>query len=114
MVTSQCVCGYASGEPGGLLDHFEEVFTPADDVGTDNRIHDQVAHDRAREFARVPDDGRVPRLVCLCGFGTDDQVEFDDHLLAMFITPGRIGTDGHEHTPAPQPSEETQKNGGSA
>jgi hypothetical protein len=100
MITSTCVCGFASGEPGGLVDHFEEVFTPVDDVGSDDRVHDQVAPERAREFARVPDGGPLPRLVCLCGFGTDEQAEFDDHVLSMFITPDRIGTDGRQHTPA--------------
>jgi hypothetical protein len=100
MLASTCACGYASGEPGGLTDHFEEVFTPADDVGSDGRPHAQVAHDRASDFARVPDGGPVPRLVCLCGFGTDQQAEFDDHLLSMFITPDRVGPDGLRHAPA--------------
>jgi hypothetical protein len=40
--------------------------------------------------------------VCFCGFGTDEQVEFDDHLLSMFITPDRTGADGQKHAPAPQ------------
>jgi hypothetical protein len=101
MITSTCVCGYGSGEPSGLTDHFEEVFTPADDVGSDGRTHDQVAHDRASEFARVPDGGRAPRLVCLCGFGTDEQPEFDAHLLSMFITPDRVGPDGLKHETTP-------------
>jgi hypothetical protein len=99
VINFKCVCGYTGGDPGALIDHFEEVFTPTDDVGSDDRVHDQVAHDRAREFARVPDGGPVPRLVCFCGFSTDGQVEFDDHLLSMFITPDRIGTDGQKHTP---------------
>jgi hypothetical protein len=110
MITAQCACGYASDEPGALVDHFEEVFTPTDDVGSDNRAHAQVAHDRAIDFARIPDGGRAPRLVCLCGFGTDEQAEFDDHLLSVFITPDRIGTDGKKHTPAPEPSEAIQNN----
>ncbi len=102
MTTSACVCGYAARDPGGLTDHFEEVFTPADDVGRDGRVHDQVARDRAREFAQVPDGGPVPPLVCLCGFGTGEHVGFDNHLLSMFITPGRIGPDGRKHAPAPE------------
>jgi hypothetical protein len=114
MITSECVCGYASGESGGLVDQLEEVFTPANDVGSDDRVHDQVAHDRAREFARVPGGGPVPGLVCFCGFGTDGQVEFDDHLLSMFITPDRIATDGQKHTPAPQVPEGIQNNRGNA
>ena len=102
MIASVCACGYPGGEPGGLMDHFEEVFTPADDVGSDGRVHDQVAQDRASDFARVPDGGRAPGLVCLCGFGTDEQEGFDDHLLSMFITPDRVGPDGLRHAPVPQ------------
>jgi hypothetical protein len=102
MITSTCACGYASGEPGELIDHLEEVFTPADDVGNDGRVHDQVAPDRASDFTRVPDGGRAPRLVCLCGFGTDEHAEFDDHLLSVFITPDGVGLDGLRHAPAQQ------------
>lgn len=98
----QCACGYAGDAPEGLLDHFGEVFTPDDDIGGDGRVHAQAAPDRALEYARLPDGEHMPRLVCLCGFGTDELPTFDDHLLVKFITPDRVGTDGHKHMPVPR------------
>jgi hypothetical protein len=37
-----CVCGETFPTPEDLDDHFHEVFTPPDDMGTDGKIHAEV------------------------------------------------------------------------
>ena len=79
--------------PGGdadeLDDHLREAFTPGDDIGTDGRVHGEVAADRR-------DAGEPRNLACFCGF-TGNVPELDDHVLAMFTTPDRVGVDGTRH-----------------
>jgi hypothetical protein len=37
-----CVCGETFPTPEDLDDHFHEVFTPPDDMGTDGKVHAEV------------------------------------------------------------------------
>ena len=90
MELRQCSCGYA-GQDTEFAEHLGEVFIPADDVGTDGQAHAEMA---AGGHPGVP---RVPGLTCLCGFFSEELAAFDDHLLAMFITPDHVGTDGVRH-----------------
>jgi hypothetical protein len=82
----RCPYGWTGDDPGELVDHLGEVFTPADDIGTDGRRHDQVAPDHVRDLSNIPEPETAPRLLCFCGFGTDEAAWFNDHLLAMFTT----------------------------
>jgi hypothetical protein len=95
----QCSCGYA-GATDGLAEHVGEVFIPADDIGTDGQAHAEISADCVRATAGHPGSARVPGFTCLCGFFAEEPADFDDHLLAMFITPDRVGTDGTRHAEA--------------
>ena len=96
----QCSCGYA-GDEAGFADHLGEVFIPVhDDTGTDGQAHAELAADRARTAGDSPGTGRVPGLACLCGFAAGDAAELDEHLLTVFITADRVGTDDEKHEPA--------------
>jgi hypothetical protein len=70
------------------------VFIPADDIGTDGQAHAEMAADAVPAAGGHPG---APGLTCLCGFNAGEPAAFDDHLLAMFITPDRVGTDGTRH-----------------
>jgi hypothetical protein len=41
-----CVCGQTFRTLVDLDDHFHEVFTPPDDIGTDGQVHAEVGRDR--------------------------------------------------------------------
>jgi hypothetical protein len=96
MELRQCSCGY-TGQDTEFAEHLGEVFIPADDIGTDGRVHAELAADRVPAVARHPGAPRVPGLTCLCGFFAGEPAALDDHLLAMFITPDQVGTDGARH-----------------
>ena len=85
-----CSCGFASDDADEFGDHARLVFARDDDIGTDGRVHVDLAD------PRVPG---TPKHVCACGLRTDDTAEFDDHLLMTFIPPDNIGTDGDRHVP---------------
>jgi hypothetical protein len=93
----RCSCGFAIDDPGEFGDHYRLAFAPDDDIGTDGRVHAELADDHARATGRYPD--AVPRHVCVCGFAADDTPQFDDHLLIAFITPDGTGIDGCRHAP---------------
>ena len=40
-----CACGETFPAPEDLDDHFFAVFTPADDIGTDGKVHAEVSRD---------------------------------------------------------------------
>jgi hypothetical protein len=40
-----CVCGQTFRTLVDLDDHFHEVFTPPDDIGTDGQVHAEVGRD---------------------------------------------------------------------
>ncbi len=82
-----CTCGFAIDLADEFGDHMHQVFTRDDDMGTDGRIHHELA------------DASPTKLACACDFATPDMTEFDDHLLIVFITPDGIGTDGEKHVP---------------
>jgi hypothetical protein len=48
---------------------------------------DEITPDCVRVVGNFSPDQRVPLLVCFCGFATDESPEFDDHVLAKFLTP---------------------------
>jgi hypothetical protein len=58
------------------------VFTPADDKGTDGRVHLEGN----------------PGLTCLCGFSASTAGELDAHFLEMFVPVGRADAGGVVHT----------------
>jgi hypothetical protein len=99
MIYPQCSCGYAPEDADDLSDHLLEVFTPHDALGADGRVHDEIAPDCVRVVGIFPEGERVPSLACFCGFSTDEMPKFDDHVLAMFLTPDRVGVDGDKHVP---------------
>jgi hypothetical protein len=76
MELRQCSCGY-TGQDTEFAEHLGEVFIPAG--------------------ARHPGAPRMLGLTCLCGFLAGEPAVLDDHLLAMFITPDQVGTDGARH-----------------
>jgi hypothetical protein len=82
-----CACGFAIDLSEEFGDHLHQVFARDDDIGTDGRVHCELANADAAKY------------VCACGFATTDRAEFDDHLLIVFITPDGIGTDGERHVP---------------
>ena len=82
-----CSCGFAIDRAEEFGDHMHQVFARDDDIGTDGRIHRELA------------DAGPAKLVCACGFAATDTAEFDDHLLIVFITQDGIGADGGKHVP---------------
>jgi len=92
----QCSCGFAGGEDG-FGDHLGEAFIPPDDVGTDGQIHAELHPDCIPAAGTHPDVPRLPGFTCLCGFSAEESSDFDEHLLAVFITSDRAGTDGTRH-----------------
>jgi uncharacterized protein YndB with AHSA1/START domain len=94
-----CSCGFAIDDPDEFGDHYRLAFTPEDDIGTDRRVHAELADGHARATGRYPNTVPVRRHVCACGFAADDTPELDDHLLIAFITPDGTGTDGGRHVP---------------
>ncbi len=84
-----CSCGFAIDQAEEFGDHLHQAFARDDDLGTDGRIHLELA------------DTRSPDHACACGFATTDLTDFDDHLLIVFITLDGIGigTDGERHVP---------------
>jgi hypothetical protein len=99
MARPQCSCGYASANADEFADHLLEMFTPDDAIGADGRVHDEIAPDRVRVVGVFLEGECVPALACFCGFATDETSKFDDHVLAMFLTPDRVGVDGDKHMP---------------
>jgi hypothetical protein len=83
-----CSCGFAIDLADEFGDHLHQVFARDDDIGTDGRIHHELA------------DEDSARLTCACGFATGDRADFDDHLLIVFVTPDGIDNDGERHVPA--------------
>ncbi len=80
-----CACGFAIDEPDEYGDHLEAAFARLDDIGTDGRVH--------LELARTGPGRRT----CACGFVADDAAEFNDHILMVFVTPDGIDNDGERH-----------------
>lgn len=99
MTYPQCLCGYAPEDFDDLCDHLLEMFTPKDAIGADGRVHDEISPDCVRVVGNLLPEQRVPLLVCFCGFATDETPEFDDHVLAKFLTSDRVGVDGGRHVP---------------
>jgi hypothetical protein len=95
----QCSCGYAD-EEDGFGDHLGEAFIPTDDVGTDGQVHAEMPPDCVPATGAHLDAPRLPGFTCLCGFFTEESSDFDEHLLAVFITADRVGTDGTRHAQA--------------
>jgi hypothetical protein len=100
MTCPQCSCGYVPNDADDLGDHLLEMFIPEDAIGADGCVHDEIAFDRVCAVGIFPEGKRVPLLACFCGFATDEMPKFDDHVLAMFLTPDRVGVDGDKHVPA--------------
>lgn len=94
-----CSCGFAIDDAEEFGDHLRMAFTPEDDIGTDSRMHAEMADEYVRLTGDYPADCAVPRHACSCGFATDNTPEFDDHLLLVFVTPDSVGVDGQKHAP---------------
>jgi hypothetical protein len=82
-----CSCGFAIDLAEEFGDHLHQVFARDDDIGTDGKLHRELA------------DTDPASHVCACGFAANDLADFDDHLLLVFITPDGVGTDGERHVP---------------
>jgi hypothetical protein len=80
MNATQCSCGFTELSDESIIDHLEEVFTPADLTGNDGQVHEE------REI-----------LQCACGWAAHSGDEFDEHLLKAFTPPNAIGKDGKRH-----------------
>jgi hypothetical protein len=88
MSVFHCSCGFAIDCAEEFADHLHQSFGSDDDIGTDGRIHYELA------------DTGPAMHGCACGFATRGVAEFDDHLLMAFIAPDSIGSDGAKHVPA--------------
>jgi hypothetical protein len=97
MISPQCSCGYVPDDADDLADHLRDIFIPDDAIGADGCVHDEIAPDCVRDVGNLPPRQRVPLLACFCGFAADETLKFDDHILAMFLTPDRVGIDGNKH-----------------
>jgi hypothetical protein len=84
-----CSCGFAINDADEFGDHLREMFDRDDDIGTDGRVHAEVAGG----------DDRQQRIVCACGFAAGDAAELDDHALLVLIPPDGIGNDEGKHVP---------------
>ena len=82
MSCHRCTCGYEATDSSDLLDHFGELFIPADDMAPDGRVHTEDA-----ENSRA----------CRCGFTDSGHGALDEHLLEVFTPAGRVGRDGRRH-----------------
>jgi hypothetical protein len=87
-----CACGYDAVTPEELGDHIGELAIPPDDVAPDGQAHAEAARDK-RAAAGADQTG----LRCVCGFTSGTATGLDEHLLAVFTSPGAIGQDGREH-----------------
>ena len=82
MITQTCSCGFTPDQSLELGDHFSEMFTAADDRGTDERVHLEL----------------VASPKCQCGFTAVGPEGLDEHFRAVFPPPAdRIGRDGQRH-----------------
>jgi hypothetical protein len=83
MARARCACGFTevNGDDETIGDHLLRVFTPADDRGTDGRVHMEGN----------------PGLTCLCGFSASTVGELDAHFLEMFAPVGRADAGGVVH-----------------
>lgn len=80
----QCECLFTASEADDFMDHLLEVFDPGpSDLGTDGQAHAELTGPGKR--------------ACSCGFAAPNWPAMDAHLLAAFVTPDRIGTDGRKH-----------------
>jgi hypothetical protein len=84
----QCECLFKTSERADFIDHLLEVFDPGpSDLGTDGQAHTEMAGPGKR--------------MCSCGFTAPNwPAAMDAHLLAAFVTPNGIGTDGKKHATA--------------
>jgi hypothetical protein len=98
----QCECPFTTSERADFIDHLLEVFDPGpSDLGTDGQAHAELAGPEKR--------------MCSCGFAAPNWPAMDAHLLAAFVTPNGIGTDGGKHSTAlPAVCDSTQIHYGNA
>jgi hypothetical protein len=80
MLAMRCACGFEELADEQLIDHLLAVFEPADAVGTNGEIHEEMV-------------GRA----CSCGFFAISGSEMDTHFLAVFTPVGLAGRDGRTH-----------------
>jgi hypothetical protein len=81
-LATRCACGFKELADEQVIDHLFAAFEPADFVGTDGNIHEEMAV-----------------RVCSCGFSAISGAEMDAHFLAAFTPAGQVGRDGHTHEP---------------
>jgi len=80
MLATRCACGFEALPDEQVIDHLLAIFDPADAIGTDGEIHEEMAS-----------------LACSCGITSVSSEEMDAHFLAVF-TP--VGPVGRAHEPA--------------
>jgi hypothetical protein len=91
MNESTCACGFVPTDDYHLADHLGEAFIPANDRGSDGRLHAEAARDAASVAGGT--------LACLCGYRAADGAALDAHLFLVFAPAGQPGLDGQPHSP---------------
>jgi hypothetical protein len=81
-LATRCACGFEQLADEQLIDHILAAFEPADAVGTDGKVHEEMA-------------GQT----CSCGFSAVSGDEMEAHFLAVFTPAGSVGRDGRAHEP---------------
>jgi hypothetical protein len=87
-----CACGFEAVTTEELGDHIGEMVIPSDDIAPDGEAHMEAARER-----HAVDGADQTGLRCVCGFMSGTATGLDEHLLAVFTSPGAIGQDGREH-----------------
>ena len=94
-----CSCGYEASSADDLGDHLAEAFTPADDKGTDGKVHAEAAS----ETTAAGTAGATRALACLCGYLAGGITRLDAHLLAAFTPGDAVDRAGVRHAPLAEP-----------
>jgi hypothetical protein len=79
-LATQCACGFEELADEQVVDHLLAVLEPADAIGTDGKIHEEMAN-----------------LVCSCGIASISGDGMDAHFLVAYTPADSVGNDGRTH-----------------
>jgi hypothetical protein len=80
MLATRCACGFERLADEEVIDHLLAVFEREDDVGNDDRTHQEMA-----------------LRACACGFQAASGEQLDTHFLTVFTAADAVGNDGIRH-----------------
>jgi hypothetical protein len=84
MSALRCECGFMAGDAELIIDHFLEIFAPADDKASDGEVHVEW----------------ICNLTCKYGCPAGCARELDQHFLQVFRSDDNIGRDRNAHAVA--------------